>query len=586
MKQTETLQISPSCTEPAPDPVAPVEQAGRQTLPEAETGMEHPPTFRWEALKESASSNDVVYVPAITSGERKTYLLPLSNDSTINKNRISAIQELGNDVRLRVLPVGDDTLSGDERQRVEQDLGLGFADYKSDYFGYVGEDQAIVFDPTSVKSILDVLIASGSDTDELRMARRAALRGETNQLADTLQTALDAVRTHNEDQNDMVAAALHAAYGLSSCRVSIDSLIEEIVEKGVEKSFILQRIRAGNKLGLQSELIMQTVTRPEALRDDISAAWREAVEYAREHNHNLKDAGAYVELHRIGNTLVPLVALTDTTSWSNSSPRSLGYVNVESGHTLAEIYAEADQFPSQKWVRGFKIITLARQLGIVHRTTLERRCLLEIKDDGEPIVHILESPIYAQQMSDEALWHGLDQLGIRSDSITEDGKTIDVKAEIDRTPVKVSIWEDGRYKQTEHDPQITVGYLGGGTDTDLYWLVGHTKLHQNLWQDAYKPDGNPATGIHTMRLGNDIVDVRALYLADRGRGLHTLLWQFYGDPDTIRTFAGRIAHMTAESAKALGEHMRQSQETLTDNPNTEVYVRDPQTGENIRVLFK
>lgn len=363
-------------------------------------------------------------------------------------------------------------------------------------------------------------------------------------------------------------------------------MIEEIVEQGVENSFTLQRIRAGNELGLQPELITQAVTRPEALRDDISAAWREAVEYAREHNHNLEDAGAYVELHRIGNTLVPLVAITDTTSWDNSSPRSLGYVDVGSDHTLSEIYAEADQFPSQEWVKDFKIITLTRQLGVVHRTTLERRCLLKIEDDGEPIVHILENPMHAQQMSDEALWHGLDQLGIRSDSITEDGETIDVKTEIDKTPVKVSIREDDRYQQTECGPQITVGYLGGGTDTDLRWLIGHTKFHKDLWEDTYTPDGNPATGIHTIRLGNDIVEVRALYLADGERGLHKLLWQFYGNPDTIRTFAGRIVRMTAESAEALGEHMRQSQGTLADNPNTEVYVRDPQTGENIRVLFK
>lgn len=196
MKQTEALPAqNPSCTELTPNPVAPVEQAGRQAFPEAETEMTYPPTFRWEALKESGSSDDVVYVPAITSGGRKTYLLPLSNDATINKNRISAIQELEEAVRLRVLPAGDDTLSSDERQRVEQDLGLGPAGYTSDYFGYAGEDQAIVFDPTSVKSILDVLIASGSDTDELRMARRAALRGETNQLADTLQTAMGAIRT-------------------------------------------------------------------------------------------------------------------------------------------------------------------------------------------------------------------------------------------------------------------------------------------------------------------------------------------------------------------------------------------------------
>ena len=337
--------------------------------------------FGYEKISPSGEWLDQAIVAVYRTENKTTYLVPVTTGEDARwTEQISALKHNGTPCHL--LPAGADSYTETERAFAQTTLEQPSTEIKTPFAVRVHTEEALVFDPNSTKSVLDVMIATGQDTSEIRQARLAALRGEKNEIVDTLGQILELNTLLQTDEKQ--AAALRTAYGLMHQPIWLSDTIGELTEKGTQ-AFQFRRIKQRIEEGIDPEVVKASVTNPEDLRKLAQAGWDELIAFARTHNRDLAQDGIYTEVHKVGEVVIAIPAIASTNYHGD-----LGYVEFGGGHTLAEMYGNTElnhrDLPQElnAVIDSSPLLRLSQQLGIISggATTLQRRCRTTFTADG------------------------------------------------------------------------------------------------------------------------------------------------------------------------------------------------------------
>jgi len=403
-------------------------------LPETEPQATQPTGFDYEKIAPSGEWGAQVMVPVYRSPDKTTYLVPITDEEDARwGGQIKALKDKGTPCHL--LPAGTDSYTQAERVFAEDTLEQSSTEIRSPFAVRLHKEEALVFDPTSAKSVLDVMIATGQDVPAIRQARRAALRGESNEVGNVLGRVLELNAVCQTD--DQLALALRTAYGLVHQPIWLTDTIGELAEKGVE-AFQFSRIQQRLEEGVDPEVVKASVTSPEELRHVAQEGWKELITFARTHNSDLARDGIYTEVHKVGNVVIVMPAIAST-----NYPGDLGYVEFGGGHTLAEIYGNTElnhrDLPQElnTAIDTSSLLQLSKQLGIISAgpATLQRRCRTTFTAEGQPIIHIREDDPFNGRygkMTTEQVERALLEQNISSDVVNGENIVVKTAEEADQ----------------------------------------------------------------------------------------------------------------------------------------------------------
>lgn len=507
-----------------------------------------------------------LYVMTVQHEGRTTYLLPTTEDIERDEEKLRLIANTG--AHVRMLPAEADTYSEDEKRRY-QDLSARGVHLEKPLV-HEHNVEVLLFDPHSVKSLLDVMIATGHDTPELRAERRAALRGEETPTITILKSLEQMTRS-----DDPRATALSDVLGFSDGLYS-DTLIEQLVSEGSDSSSV-DRVRSKLESGINPELVESTVAEPERLQAIITQAWNEIIIVAREHNKDVHRNRLYVELHQVGGVLIPVPAVVSTDMWE-SAKNMLGDIDVTgAGHTLTEMYSHDSVYGKSYSYALIKyhesqLARLSKEigLGVSGRATLQRRCLTTFDELGDPVIHLQESDNYRfhpKKARDEWIFSVLDKQGIKSDLQLADKRTVDIVAETARLPVENVFTEIDILDLPEESRSTTptatlLRARNSSKGVYLSWAYGYAKRHEDLWNAVHYDEPQQTNPYVNVRLGDTDFSLQAKYVVIEepvsGETTQVLTWIFRGGRDDIGTFEQfmpKLQSTIVAAERAMGKKM-------------------------------
>lgn len=525
------------------------------------------------------------WVPVYRTPDSATYLVPMKSDATGHRS-IQALQADG--VPCHLLPSGADQYTGRESQFAREVLEQPPTEVRAPFAPRLREKEALVFDPTSAKSVLDVMIATGHDSRDIRKARHDALHGELNPIVDTMKHVLELGAL--ADDYDARANALGKAYGFQNYSMSSIDSINSLVEKGLE-AFPLQRVQQRMAAGVDPETVKASVTDPEMLQSAAAEGWEEMIAFAQTHNADVYGNGIYTELHKMGDVLVALPAIAST-AWTSRA--GMGYVDVTSGHTLAEIYdvVEADRRNLSPDVSTFldnsTLLKLSRKLGLLANgpSTLQRRCYTTFDEAGSPVIHLREQDYYNRRngkMTSEAIMAALSGQGIDTDLVDDKGAVVRTGAEFDG-PITVDIKELEGHEMPRFPgdrPIACVTSLDIGDQAAVTWMYGYAANHETLFKKA-NSETDEEGGIVVRFKDGQTVQLRTTYVGheDEIEGKQQfILWSFQGERAVIDAHGGELKTMMKKANRAIGTRMAAVWDVSPDELYAETWLKDTVTGE-------
>lgn len=537
----------------------------------------------------------MVGVPTFRTPNKLIYLVPVEpGDENRWAERVDVLRF--NDVPCHLLPSGEDQYTSAESVFATETLGQPAREVRTPLMPRQNEKEALVFDPRSAKSVLDVMIACGQDTRKIRELRRTALHGESNPEVDILEDLLEFGRAFETDRGK--ADTLRTVYGIDNYTGTSD-VVYSLIDKGLD-AFPYQRIEQRKAEGVNLELIKEAVDAPERLRALIADGWEQAIEAAKVHNSDLHTKGIYTELHKVGGVVVALPALTST-AWEKSGS-TVGYVDVTgAGHTLTGLYRDYSSKNAQNTdvtgslINAAPIIQLSRELGVLANgpATLQRRCLTTFDADGNPVIHLQDKDHYNNRlgkMSNEQIWYSLTTEGIQSDLVTSDAVHIDIGHEANNKPVSVRIREIEELDKPRIKDEIPIAYVtrvfDNSDETNVTWSVGYADNHDKLLQEV---TGNSEVepGIK-IRFGNDQMLLRATYIGYEDAASvkqQAVLWHFYGSPKPFELYADKIKAIVDNANEALAVHMEAKWGADQNKLSSKIWFTNSATNEGLEVLL-
>ena len=544
--------------------------------------------FNYEKLSIPGEWAEQVIVSVFRTPDKATYLVPINGaDDERWQERVRALQT--NDIPCHLLPSGADQYSAQEKHFAQQTLGQPAGETKAPFAPRLRKEEALVFDPTSPKSMLDVMIATGHDSPDIRKARLAALHGEANATVDTLRNLLD-FGAYGES-GDARAHALQIAYDFYD-KVSFIDIVEQLTEKGTD-AFRYTRIQQRVAEGVEPKLVESAVTHPDQIQQVATDGWKQMIDFARVHNKDLSRGGIYTELHRIGGVLVALPAIAST-AWAPVGEALSQVAITGDGHTLAENYkndAPQKQDLSRDlidFMRTTPLRQLSKKLGILTggRSTLQRRCLTTFDDEGKPVIHLREGDPYngrRGKMTNEEVRFALSAQMIRNDLADEKGTIIEAAHEFDGQVI-VDVQKSIEFTQPRFSDEAPIACITR-IDTSsevprLAWTYGYAPMHEALFHEA-GPNDDPEAGI-PVQLGDETVYLRATYTGhhDQIEGKQQfILWAFHGDPAVVAGHADTLKTMIHEANQTIAQRMSAEWGVSPEELYADVWLQNSATGQ-------
>ncbi|MBP9852764.1 hypothetical protein KBC77_02125 [Candidatus Saccharibacteria bacterium] len=512
---SEQSQIPPSDTRPLP-------QAGGDGY----------------AVFSNPDTESKVYVMGVPTEDGMAYLIPEvvteENEYRVTE-RVGALAFYG--IGVRRIDGRTKELEGKANEGLVVELSLG---------GYLG-----------------VLERFSGGSEVVAEARRAFDSGEQSELLDSLnilaRMAVLEEKSYGSDQDQKLYDTYKNVFKIEA---ESSHVLTELAEKGLEAhSLTLVADRLAN--GVDGGLLEQSVKSPDVLRDAVMSTWKECIDLAFMHNTDLADDGVYTEIHKVGDVLIPVPAISSVAFTSRDS--SLGYVDKSSGHTLVEMYnmgphLYSDTKDLDTIVFNKNLLELIRGLGLEYSAgkTLQRRCVTVRGSDGEPVV-VLTKPLYEQRskLNDEQLTEGLVAENIQSQVDGAQPKTLSGETHKESS-IRVNVTEVEVAGMTL--PNIgELGVLGrfespAGEDTELAWFYGTSGWHGAVSQAAGVVDERiPITieGKQFRMIG------RYQWDPMEGVSKHSIALHVEGNPDDFGGAQSVLRDMLIASGKEFREVMTQ-----------------------------
>ncbi|MFZ1249581.1 MAG: hypothetical protein WAQ24_04640 [Candidatus Saccharimonadales bacterium] len=524
-----------------------------------------------------------VWMPAYNNGESTTLLVAVTDDARWQK-RVGMLREQG--IPCHLLPAKGDTYIPEEFAFASNTLQETPLETSSPYVRGPRAVEAIVFDPSSPKSLLDVMIRTGHDTSQLRQARRDALQGNPNDIVAILANCIEAAQSADVEAETGGKGVYSTVYGNSIS--STHQFVEDLAHKGLE-SWGYRTIERMHQAGVDQELVQLFAQNPEQAQAIATAAWQESIAAAHTHNTDAKQKGVYTEIHELGGVMIVLPAIASTAYETHDS--NIGYVDVTGqGHTLAEIYANGaygagSERPINKTVFDSTVARLARGLGMSQcgPRTLQRRCLTTFDANGQPTIHLRDEDPHSgnhNKMTNEEVLDALRAENINAVLKQSDKVTISLNPETNsQTEVFINKVPNMQEPRSLNDQPIGVlVHIGEAGQHKLVWTTGYARWHEDI-RTAYQ-EGSEA-GLPTIQIGGKSFAVKADYLrvpsSEYGKTDSLLLWNFIGDPEVFKQHALSVAAMVKQSERAFAKQDASAGGASSKPIRSEIAVTDPKT---------
>lgn len=448
---------------------------------------------------------------------------------------------------------------------------------------------------SAVTTLLDTVIASGQESEVVRQLQRDSREGVTSPGVEALQVLLAIANAYDTYGYDASKFPPHIRAYADIFRhgrydITPQTLTESLSERG-EQSFELRSVKDGIEAGVSIAALQEIASSDDAAKAAIRELFQGTWEYAREHG------GRYAEVHQIGDALVPLVAIEDT-SWESGS--ALGFVEESSQHTLAQIYSLVTLSSQPKYaevqatLESLGLADFIRATGLggdAAYGTLRARGRMHQLENESPTFITRAGTDQPLSKETESMIAGLAALGIRTKLQKEevlvdvgfyDSKAIGkVRTSIDQVSLppearsETDIWQKVLVgltvkEATDLREDVLGMYVEASKEVQLHWAEGESQRHFSL----YEAVGVDENSLVELPLGEATLKLAGRY--DEHDGVPDIMLYVECTSEELRQHISDLVTVIQQSSEQIGRH-----EEWSEGVTPKLQLRHREPGEQL-----